>query len=98
MGGSFADAGLVEEGTGGVGTRRSTRVWRGARGPRWARCHVVDAEEDEACPPIRLFLRRAHGAVNLWTAENWLGGPQTARTTRKTKLEEIDAARRPAQA
>jgi hypothetical protein len=36
---------------------------------------VVDAKEDQV-----------HGVVNLWTAENWLAA-QTARTTRKTKLE-----------
>ena len=42
---------------------------------------VVDAEEDETS-----LCRLAHGAVNLWTAENWLAA-QTARTTRKTKLE-----------
>ena len=42
---------------------------------------VVDAEEDETSLGCR-----AHGAVNLWTEENWLAA-QTARTTRKTKLE-----------
>jgi hypothetical protein len=54
---------------------------------------VVDAEEDET--PLRgrrlglgfgLELGFAHGAVNLWTAENWLAA-QTARTTKKTKVE-----------
>jgi hypothetical protein len=32
------------------------------------------------------WLELAHGAVNLWTAENWLAA-QTARTIKKTKLE-----------
>jgi hypothetical protein len=40
---------------------------------------VIDAEEDEV-------LVTAHGAVNLWTTESWFAA-QTARTTRKTKLE-----------
>jgi hypothetical protein len=42
---------------------------------------VINAEEDEAS--LRLC---AHGAVNLWTEENWLAA-QTARTMKKTKLE-----------
>ena len=33
---AFADAGLMGEGAGGVG--EAARGWRGARGPRWARC------------------------------------------------------------
>jgi hypothetical protein len=42
---------------------------------------VVDAEEDETS-----MGGRAHGAVNLCTAENWFAA-QTARTRKKTKLE-----------
>ena len=34
---AFADAGLMEEGAGGVG-EAARRGWRGAREPRWARC------------------------------------------------------------
>ena len=65
----------MEEGTGRVGEAA------GRDGEALAdldgRGVVVDAEEDEI---------RAHGVVNLWTAENWLAA-QTARTTMKTKLE-----------
>ena len=75
---TFADSGLMEEGTGGVGEAA------GGDGEALANLDgcgvVVDAEEDETS------LSRLHGAVNLWTAENWLAA-QTARTTRKTKLE-----------
>ena len=76
---AFADAGLMEEGAGGVG--------ESAGGDSESFAHldgrgvVVDAEEDET--PL---CRCAHGAVNLWTSENWLAA-QTARTTKKTKLE-----------
>ena len=77
---ALADAGLVEEGAGGVGEAG------GGDGEALAnldgRGVVIDAEEDEAS----LRRRWAHGAVNLWTAENWLAA-QTARTTKKTKLE-----------
>ena len=80
---AFADAGLVEEGAGGVGETG------GGDGEALAdldgRGVVVDAEEDETSLS-RCGLGLAHGAVNLWTAENWLAA-QTARTTRKTKLE-----------
>jgi hypothetical protein len=76
---AFADAGLVEEGAGGVGEAG------GGDGEAFAyldgRGVVVDAEEDETS-----LCRRAHGAVNLWTAENWLAA-QTARMRKKTKLE-----------
>jgi hypothetical protein len=74
---TFADAGLVEERAGGVG--------EAACGDGEALANldgrgvVVDADEDE-------MLVQAHGAVNLWTALNWFAA-QTARTTRKTKLE-----------
>ncbi len=68
----------MEEGAGGVGEAR------GGDGEALAnldgRGVVVDAEEDEA-----------HGAVNLWTAENWLAA-QTARTTREDEAGEIDGA------
>ena len=76
---AFADAGLMEEGAGGVGEAG------GGDGEALAdldgRGVVVDAEEDEAS-----LCRLAHGALNLWTAENWFAA-QTARTTKKTKLE-----------
>jgi len=76
---AFADAGLVEEGAGGVGEAG------GGDGEALAnldgRGVVIDAEEDETT-----MGGRAHGAVNLWTAENWFAA-QTVRTTKKTKLE-----------
>jgi hypothetical protein len=76
---AFADAGLVEEGAGGVGEAG------GGDGEALAdldrRGVVVDAEEDETS-----MGGRAHGVVNLWTVENWFAA-QTARTTKKTKLE-----------
>ncbi len=79
---AFADAGLVEEGAGGVGEAFD---WYGeALAYLDGRGVVVDAEEYEAARPVLGVL--AHGAVNLWTAENWFAA-QTARTTRKTKLE-----------
>jgi hypothetical protein len=80
---TFADAGLVEEGAGGVGEAG------GGDGEAFAhldgRGVVVDAEQDETSLGRRGF-GFAHGAVNLWTAENWLAA-QTARTMKKTKLE-----------
>jgi hypothetical protein len=88
---AFADAGLVEEGAGGVGEAG------GGDGEALAdldgRGVVVDAEEDEATVgrcglglELGLELGWVHGALNLWTAENWLAA-QTARTRKKTKLE-----------
>jgi hypothetical protein len=92
---AFADAGLVEEGAGGVGEAG------GGDGETLAdldrRGVVVDAEEDETPLGRRrtglefgwgrgLGLGWVHGALNLWTAENWLAA-QTARTRKKTKLE-----------
>ena len=76
---AFADAGLVEEGAGGVGQTggRDGEALANLDG----RGVVIDAEQDET--PLG---DRAHGAVNLWTAENWLAA-QTARTMKKTKLE-----------
>jgi hypothetical protein len=54
---------------------------------------VVDAEENETSLggcwlglELGSGLGLVHGAVNLWTAENWLAA-QTARTRKKTKLE-----------
>ena len=58
---------------------------------------VVDAEQDEAAVggcggglgsglKLGLEFGPVHGALNLWTAENWLAA-QTARTMKKTKLE-----------
>ena len=80
---AFADTGLMEEGAGGVGEPG------GGDGEALAnldgRGVVVDAEEDETSVGGR-GLGLAHGAVNLWTAENWLAA-QTARTMKKTKLE-----------
>ena len=80
---AFADAGLVEEGAGGVGEAG------GGDGEALAdldgRGVVVDAEQDEASLGV-WGLGSVHGAVNLWTAENWLAA-QTARTRKKTKLE-----------
>ena len=74
---AFADAGLVDEGASGVGEAAcgdgEALAQLDGRGV------VVDAEEDEV-------LIQAHGVVNLWTEESWLAA-QTARTTRKTKLE-----------
>jgi hypothetical protein len=83
---TLADARLVEEGAGGVGEAG------GGDGEALAyldgRGDVVDAEEDEA--PLGRARGRGlglvHGAVNLWTTENWFAA-QTARTTRKMKLE-----------
>jgi len=79
---AFADAGLVDEGAGGVGEAL------GGDGEALAdldgRGVVVDAEEDEAARSGLGGL--THGAVNLWTAENWFAA-HTARTTTKTKLE-----------
>jgi hypothetical protein len=92
---AFADAGLMEESAGGVGEAG------GGDGEALAdldgRGVVVDAEEDETAlggrglglePGLELGLelRLAHGALNLWTAENWFAA-QTARTRKKTKLE-----------
>jgi hypothetical protein len=61
---ALADAGLVEKGTGCIGESRggdsealANLDWRGV---------VIDAQENEAS----LCRRWAHGAVNLWTAEN----------------------------
>src|SRR5579871_3397120 len=72
---TFADAGLVQQGAGGVG---EAACGDGEALANLNGCGVVvDAEEYEV---------QAHGVVNLWTAENWLAA-QTARTTRKTKLE-----------
>jgi hypothetical protein len=70
---SFADAGLVEKCPHGVG--EAACGYGEALADLDGRGVVVDAEEDEA-----------HGVVNLWTTESWLAA-QTARTTRKTKLE-----------
>ncbi len=74
----------MEEGAGGVGEAR------GGDGEALAdldgRGGVVDAEEDQSAAESGSGLALAHGVVNLWTAENWLAA-QTARTTRKTKLE-----------
>jgi len=79
---AFTDAGLVEKGEGGVGEAG------GGDGEALADLDggggVVNAEEDEASWSGRGC--RTHGAVNLWTAENWFAA-QTARTTKKTKLE-----------
>jgi len=80
---AFADAGLVEEGAGGVGEAG------GGDGEALAdldgRGVVVDAEEDETSLGLRglglepglefvwglgLEFGWAHGALNLWTAEN----------------------------
>jgi hypothetical protein len=76
---AFADAGLMQESAGGIGEAL------GGDGEALANLNgrgvVVDAEEDET--PL---CGCAHGAVNLWTAENWFAA-QTASTTRKTKLE-----------
>jgi len=76
----FADAGLMGEGAGSVGEAR------GSDGEALAyldgRGVVIDAEEDQ----IRRCGIFVHGAVNLWTTESWLAA-QTARTTRKTKLD-----------
>jgi hypothetical protein len=80
---AFADAGLVEEGTGGVG--KAGGGYSEAFADLDGRGGVVYAEEDQA-PLSESGLGLAHGAVNLWTAENWFAA-QTARTTRKTKLE-----------
>src|ERR1700721_746363 len=66
------------------GGGRPSRLRGGAVANLDGRGGVVDAEEDEASWLGR--SGRAHGAVNLWTAENWFAA-QTARTTRKTKLE-----------
>ncbi|MCU1252314.1 MAG: hypothetical protein JWQ49_5343 [Edaphobacter sp.] len=92
---AFADAGLVEEGAGGVGEAG------GGDGETLADLDgggvVVDAEKDETPLGRRrtglefgwglgLGLGWVHGALNLWTAENWLAA-QTARTRKKTKLE-----------
>ena len=80
---AFANAGLVEEGAGGVG-----EPGRGDGEPLAnldGRGVVIDAEEDETSMRRR-GLGLVHGAVNLWTAENWFAA-QTVRTTKKTKLE-----------
>ena len=70
---AFADAGLMKQGARGVGETacRNGEALADLDGSGV----VVDAKEDEV-----------HGVVNLWTTENWLAA-QTARTTRKTKLE-----------
>ena len=81
---SFADAGLVEEGAGGVG--------EAAGGDGEALAHfdgcgvVIDAQQDQALAGAGDVARFTHGVVNLWTEENWFAA-QTARTTRKVKLE-----------
>jgi hypothetical protein len=92
---AFADAGLVEEGAGGVGEAG------GGDGEALANLDgggvVVNAEEDKTPLSRRgaglelglefgWSLGSVHGVVNLWTAENWLAA-QTARTRKKTKLE-----------
>lgn len=73
----------MEEGAGGVGEAG------GGDGEALAnldgRSVVVDAEEDETSLHGG-GLGRTHGVVNLWTEENWLAA-QTARTTKKTKVE-----------
>ena len=78
---TFADARLMEESARGVGEAfgRDGEAFANLDG----RGVVVDAEEDEAA---RSGVVCGHGAVNLWTAENWFAA-QTASTTRKTKLE-----------
>jgi hypothetical protein len=60
---AFANAGLVKEGAGGVGEAggRDGKALSNLDG----RSVVVNAEQDET--PLCI---RAHGAVNLWTAEN----------------------------
>jgi hypothetical protein len=78
---SFADARLVEEGASGVG--KAFSGYGEALADLDGCGVVVDAEEDKAA---RLVVVCGHGAVNLWTAENWFAA-QTASTTRKTKLE-----------
>lgn len=79
---TFADARLVDEAAGGVGEALDRD------GEAFAKLDgggvVIDAEEDEAARSGWCGL--AHGVVNLWTAESWFAA-QTARTTRKTKLE-----------
>jgi hypothetical protein len=63
---AFAYAGLVDEGAGGIGETASG--YGEAFADLDGRGVVIDAEEDEAA---RFGLRWiAHGAVNLWTAEN----------------------------
>jgi hypothetical protein len=60
---AFADAGLVDEGTGGVG---ETAYGNGEALTHLDGCGVVvDAEKDESS-----VGSVAHGAVNLWTAES----------------------------
>jgi hypothetical protein len=80
---AFANAGLVEEGAGSVGKAG------GGDGETLANLDgsgvVVDPEQDETSLGA-WGLGLVHGAVNLWTAENWLAA-QTARTRKKTKLE-----------
>jgi hypothetical protein len=80
---AFADAGLVKEGAGGVG--EAGRGDGEALANLDGRGVVVDAEEDETSLRV-CGLGLVHGAVNLWTAENWFAA-QTARTMKKTKLE-----------
>jgi hypothetical protein len=60
---AFADSGLVEECEGGVGEALCGDSETFANLDR--RGVVIDAKKDEA--PV---CRCAHGAVNLWTAEN----------------------------
>ncbi len=76
---AFADSGLVEEAEGGVGEALGGDSEALAHLDR--RGVVVDSEKDET--PL---CRCAHGAANLWTAENWFA-THTVSTTRKTKLE-----------
>ena len=78
---SFANAGLMGEGAGGVGQARdgdgeALADVDGSGG-------VVDAEEQDRAG---FEGDLAHGALNLCTAERAFAD-QTARTTRKTKLE-----------
>ncbi len=73
----------MEEGAGGVGEAL------GGDGEALANLDgggvVIDAKEDQRLRRVGGSVL-AHGVVNLWTEENWLAA-QTARTTKKTKLE-----------
>jgi hypothetical protein len=63
---ALAYAGLVDEGPGGIG--EAVHGYSEAFTDLDGRRIVIDAEEDETA---RLGLHGiAHGAVNLWTAEN----------------------------